>query len=124
MQRIISTAIAALLLVSANAQSGSGSMPATTSATAYQFVWSYDVPLIYETTYYSGIGPYRSTNIFKNIDSSMHYEEYGFDFNFYATATMGIHLGDVKTATDYYYLAVSTEADILKITPYKQVTWF
>jgi hypothetical protein len=119
---IVSLAVAALLATSTLAAiSASGSCG---SSSAYYCGWAYDVPLIYETSYYSGIGPYYSDNIFTSIDDAMHYEEYGFDFDFYATFTASIYLGNVVTGDDYYMLSATAEADVLKITPYKQVMWF
>ena len=88
------------------------------------FVWAYTVPLEYQTTYYSGVGPYYSSAIFTAIDDTMHYEEYGFNFDFYATASIGMYFGDTASDSDYYYLSANAEADVLSVTPYKQVVWF
>jgi hypothetical protein len=54
----------------------------------------------------------------------MHYEEYGFDFAFYGVFTLDFYLGDVSPDSTYYFASVAAEADVLKITPYKQVVWF
>ncbi len=121
MKTFVSAAVAALLATTATAQSGSGDF-FTESWGA--MVYAYDVPFTYETTYYSGIGPYYSDNIFTSIDDTMHFEEYGFVFNFYATASIGIIFGDYTVNEDVYNLIVEAEADVLSITPYKQVMWF
>lgn len=76
MRTIISAAIAALLSTVSIAQKGGNSFGTST----YECYWTYDVPLVYETNYYSGVGPYYDSTIYTSIDNSMHYEEYGFDF--------------------------------------------
>ena len=121
MKSFVSGAVAALLATTTLAQSGSGSL---FDESWGSLIYAYDVPLTYETTYYSGIGPYYSDNIFTGIDDTMHYEEYGFLFSFYATGYIGMIFGDTTAGTDVYNLIVEAEVDVLEITPYKQVVWF
>ena len=122
MKKFVSAVFTALLSSTASAwlSSNSGSYPYSWIT----FEWAYNVPLTYETTYYSGIGPYYSPNIFKAIDKTMHYEEYGGLFSFLAKGSWGIVLGDITTKSDYYYWNGNAEVDILNSTAYKQVTWF
>jgi hypothetical protein len=121
MRTIISSAVAALLATATQAQVYGNSFG---TGTSYECYWSVDIPLQYETNYYSGVGPYYDDTIYTSIDDTMHYEEYGFDFSFYGVAEFGCALGDVTTTSDYYYLNVIGEADVLKITPYKQTVWW
>jgi hypothetical protein len=123
MRKIVSAAVAALLATGTSAWTGStsGSIFSSTSMT---LDWTLDVPLEYETNYYSGIGPYYSDNIFTDIDDTMHYEEYGFDFDFYAQVGIYFYMGDISPDSTYYFVAAFGEADVLQITPYKQTVWF
>lgn len=102
MEKMIVSLTAAALLATSALGFVSTNGASCGSSTAYYCYWTYDVPLIYETNYYSGIGPYYSSNIFTSIDDTMHYEEYGFDFDFYATFEVSIYVGDVASGSDYY----------------------
>jgi hypothetical protein len=82
-----------------------------------------DVPLMYETNYYAGVGPYYSSDIFTGIDDTMHYEEYGFDFQLYGTAEIDLYFGNYGVS-DYYWFGAVAEADVAKLTPGKVCVWF
>jgi len=61
----------------------------------FTYVWltvTWDLPLEYYTFYYAGLGPYHHNEvdipIYPDLDDTMHFEEYGFEFDFYGTVTL------------------------------------
>jgi len=92
------------------------------------------VPINYGTFYYSGVGPYHEYDanlaqtplpLYEDLTSSMHFEEYGFDVQVAAKASLQMGFGgNSASAYPYYTLALNAELDVLKLVPYKQIFFF
>ena len=95
----------------------------TTGPINFHFGW--ETPLEYMTTYHAGEGPYYVSNVFTNIDNTMHYEEYGLNFAFIGKAWFMAVLGSENSNTEAYLLRIGYEADLIKnLSPYRQAIWF
>jgi hypothetical protein len=127
MRTTIASAIISTLLgstLATNWWSNSNWILGGNSGDSWNIQVSYDVPTYWTSTYYSGVGPYYSSNIFTDITDEYHYEEYGFLFYTGASAGIDFVIGDTTTGDAGYYFSMVANADLLEITPYKQVIWF
>jgi hypothetical protein len=126
MRKFISSVIVSALLGGSQAvwYSGSSALVGGGAGDMFNILFNYDVPMYVTTTYYSGNGPYYSSDIFTGIDSSDHYEEYGVLYSLSADASLDFVIGDSTDGSAYYYFSIAANADILDITPYKQVIWW
>jgi len=119
-------------------------LPTTTNGQIYAFTFSgitgfyfnlyIYLPINYGTFYYSGVGPYHEYDsnlaqtplpLYEDLTSSMHFEEYGFDVQVAAKASLQMGFGGTSAGLwPYYTLSLNAELDVLKLVPYKQIFFF